>query len=62
MNHSDWREFYRWLETASPEELREKDQRIEGVLKLLKDQDVRKDALRMRREIESTLLDHLSRR
>lgn len=56
MNREDWRGFYRWLETASLEELREKLKKIEAILPLLKDRVVYADALKMRREIEAEIL------
>ena len=56
MNREDWRGFYRWLGTASLEELREKLQKIEALLAALKDRFVRADALKMRREIEAEIL------
>ncbi|HRE08990.1 MAG TPA: hypothetical protein PKX00_25450 [Opitutaceae bacterium] len=59
MNREDWRGFYRWLETASVEELREKLQKIEAILAVLKDRSVRADALKMRRMIEADILDRV---
>lgn len=56
MNREDWRGFYRWLDTASLEELREKLRKIEALLAALKDRFVRADALKMRREIEAEIL------
>ncbi|MFZ1830069.1 MAG: hypothetical protein WAW42_15190 [Candidatus Competibacteraceae bacterium] len=61
MTREEWKEFYRWLETASDSELRRTLDKIEGLLSMLKDRDVQADALRMRREIEGELLSRSSR-
>jgi len=61
MTREEWKVFYRWLETASDSDLRRILDKIEGVLSLLKDRDVRSDALRMQREIEAEILSRISR-
>lgn len=62
MNRHDWRDLYQWLDTADLEEWREKLQKIEAVLPLLRDFEIRGEALKMRHEIEAELLDQLARR
>ena len=60
MRREEWKIFLRWLETASPSELRATLDKIEGVLTALKDRGVRSNALRMRREIEAEILSQVS--
>ena len=61
MNRQDWRDFYRWLETASLPELRATLEKIEATLPFLKDREVRGEALRMRRAMEAEILERASR-
>jgi hypothetical protein len=56
MDKREWFEFFRWLEQAGPEELRQRKTRIAALVREIDDRDVRSDARRMMRLIDQDIL------
>ena len=56
MDKEEWKSFFRWLDQASAEELSRRKARIIVLLRDMNDRDVKADARRMMRLIESDLL------
>lgn len=61
MNREDWKAFYRWLDTASLAELQARHDTLNELIPKLRDQEVRTNAARMRKEIEGLILFYGSR-
>jgi hypothetical protein len=56
MDRQEWQSFFRWLEQAGSEELRQKKDRITALCRDIDDRDVKSDARRMIRLIDQERL------
>lgn len=56
MDRQEWKSFFRWLDQADAEELRQKKARIAALCRHIDDRDVKADARRMIRLIDQDLL------
>ena len=56
MNREDWSAFYGWLDTVDLPELRTRHEQLNELIPILRDREVRANALRMRKEIEGLIL------
>jgi len=56
MDKQEWKSFFRWLDQADAEELRQKKARIAALCRDIDDRDVKADARRMMRLIDQDLL------
>lgn len=56
MNQQEWRDFQKWLDTASLEQLRSAQEKIEALLPQLRSIDVRREARQRLTYIEKEIL------